>query len=667
MSFFVLNFIEFYKNVSILLPLKIIIMENIDAHKDDIKNNVINWVKAHLSYDFKFREGQFDAIINIIYEQINNKNHHHIIQAPTGSGKSFINIIAAGVLYEYFNKQSYILCSDLYLFKQYSDIIDEYNLSDFGYLKGQTNNYICQKAKCDIRQAPCKMMGLSYGDIQSIINNTPNERINNNILKNYQCIKTCEYIKNRFDAVNAPITVMTYHLFHFQMNVCTMKYDSHDKLLPGQFGYRDYVFCDEAHNIPSIFNATCRPTIKKDDINRLRHILNYYVSLKKNPQKVKLLKKIDQEKLNNLFSEYWGQMFNVKMTSYENTILLLNYARKLLNPMHIVSERIQGMLATKVKRGLTLNEKEREIYSNIAWFQNYHCYIDDFCKAIELTGFHYTYKQIINKKEVLFGCVKEDGIISQFLLKNANAGTIVCSATIGDQDSFIENMGYKYDAKEGVSFINIDSSFDFSNSPIYIDNEVKVNYNNKKQAIPKITNKIINIANTHYNENGIIQTGSYEVSKMIYDNLPNYLKLRTLIYKNSSEKEECISKVKNNTNYIIMGPSLVEGIDLPGEKCKFVIIAKIPFLSLGDLYVRSKMRIFKKWYNVHTMNSLIQGIGRGNRFISDKSNVYIIDACFKRIFSYTKKFWPNYITNRFIYTNVDELYNKENNENKCAA
>ena len=33
------------------------------------------------------------------------------------------------------------------------------------------------------------------------------------------------------------------------------------------------------------------------------------------------------------------------------------------------------------------------------------------------------------------------------------------------------------------------------------------------------------------------------------------------------------------------------------------------------------MRIFKKWYNVHTINSLIQGIGRENRFINDKSNI----------------------------------------------
>ena len=79
------------------------------------------------------------------------------------------------------------------------------------------------------------------------------------------------------------------------------------------------------------------------------------------------------------------------------------------------------------------------------------------------------------------------------------------------------------------------------------------------------------------------------------------------------------------------------------------------------------MKIFKKWYNINTMNSLIQGIGRGNRFINDKSNIYIIDGCFKRIYSYTKKFWPNYITNRFIYKNIDECETYDNEETKYVA
>ena len=630
--------------------------------KSDVKKFVKKWAETHISPNFVFRNEQYNAIVEIVYDKINNKHAHHIVQAPTGSGKSFINIIAAGVLYEQFKMRSYILCADLYLFKQYTDVIDKYNLTDFGYLKGHTGNYTCARANCDMRQAPCFMSKLTYRKMLHIANNVKSEIVSDDICKKFQCVKTCQYLQDRFRAVTAPITIMTYHLFHFQMNICNATND--DPNDDGLFKKRELIFCDEAHNIPTIFNNTCRPTIKRDDLQKLRAIHNYYISLKKNPSKLNITKYINDNKLKTYFNEYWNQMFNTKMSSYENTILLLNYTRKVVNPVCEIAKRLQNMFATKFKNGNSLNEKEREIYSHIAWVQNHHCYLDDFCRAIELTGFNYTYKQIQNKAEVSFGCVKEDGIISQFLLNNALA-SVVCSATIGDKDAFIENMGYKYTSDKKVRYIDIDSSFDFSNSPIYIDNEIKISYNTKNENVPKITKKIVTILENHCCENGIIQTGSYEISKMIYDNLPNEFKSRILTYKNSVEKEQLLSKITNKTNYVLMGPSLVEGIDLPGELCSFVIIAKIPFLSLGDKYVRSKMKIFKKWYNVTTMNSIIQGIGRGNRFTNDKSDIYIIDACFKRIYSYTKKNWPKYITDRFVYTNVDELFNY--NEMKMGA
>ena len=78
------------------------------------------------------------------------------------------------------------------------------------------------------------------------------------------------------------------------------------------------------------------------------------------------------------------------------------------------------------------------------------------------------------------------------------------------------------------------------------------------------------------------------------------------------------------------------------------------------------MKIFKKWYNDTTMNNIIQGIGRGNRFKNDSCTIYILDGCFKRLFSYTKKYWPNYITNRFIYTNIDNYVNSKNKKLKSA-
>lgn len=150
--------------------------------------------------------------------------------------------------------------------------------------------------------------------------------------------------------------------------------------------------------------------------------------------------------------------------------------------------------------------------------------------------------------------------------------------------------------------------------------------------------------------------------KNIYKLINKEHKHRVLVYKNSEEKKKYIEMVTKNTNYVIMGPSLNEGIDLPGELCTFIIIAKVPYLSLGDKYVSTKMKLFKKWYNSVAVTNIIQGIGRGNRFKDDWCSVYIFDGCFKRLYSYTKQSFPKFITNRFENVNIEKLF--ENTENR---
>lgn len=646
---------------------------------EKIKSQIIEWASKNLGNDFKFRENQLETISQIIYEKIHNINDHHIIQAPTGSGKSLINIISAGVLWRYYGKKSYILCSDLYLYQQYVDFIDANNLEEFRYVKGQTGNYYCEKAGSDGRNCYCKMAGVSYRKLGSLLigfdQTHPDYKELKKLQKTFNCVHNCQFIKERIIATLAPITLMTYQLFYFQMNICGQKYDLHGNPIFGQFLYRDYIFCDECHNIPNIMQNRCQPTIQYDDFKRMLKIYNYYKSLKKNPSKIKLLQKINEAEIENNFKEYWKQMLDNSLDSYHNTILLMNYTHKLVDKIAYIGERIQKMLGNKIKNGYTLDDSQKSIYGEITWLQNYHCYLDDFCRAIKLTGYHYTFKQKCLGNIIKFGCVKEDGIIYQFLLRYGLCGTVLCSATLGNVESFIENCGYKhfennsfvvnmfakgtleYILKPDAKYLDIPSNFDFSNSPIYLDLEHKMSYNTKNKSIQPISEKINLILDNHYNENGLIQTGSYENAKKFYNLISSENKHRILLYKNSEEKTKFIKMINSNTNYVIMGPSLNEGIDLPNDLCSFIITAKVPFLSLGDKYVTTKMKIFKKWYNDSAVINLIQGIGRGNRHKNDYSSIYILDGAFKRLFSYTKKTWPEYITKRFIYTNINDLFN----------
>ena len=97
---------------------------------------------------------------------------------------------------------------------------------------------------------------------------------------------------------------------------------------------------------------------------------------------------------------------------------------------------------------------------------------------------------------------------------------------------------------------------------------------------------------------------------------------------------------------ILVGPTLNEGIDLPGDDCRFIIILKVPYPSLGDKLVKEKIKLFPLWYNSTTSNEIIQGIGRGVRYDGDWCVTYILDACFWNLYLSTKDQYSIELQNR---------------------
>ena len=68
-----------------------------------IESLVKEWVCSKIDDKFEFREYQLECIVRVIKNILDHNYQNYIIEAPTGSGKSLINIISAGVLAEYFD------------------------------------------------------------------------------------------------------------------------------------------------------------------------------------------------------------------------------------------------------------------------------------------------------------------------------------------------------------------------------------------------------------------------------------------------------------------------------------------------------------------------------------------------------------------------------------
>ena len=628
---------------------------------------VKEWTKTKISPKFEFREHQLECIVRILQNILEHKYQNYIVQAPTGSGKSLINMIAAGVLAEYFDITSYILVSDLFLWEQYETFLNKYKHTGIASIKGQTGNYVCKLNGEDIRNSDCRMAGLAWS---SLFNESTRKEYG------YDCALNCPYVKARKKAVKAKVVVMTYQLFLFVMNNPLFNQDSHGKPI---FLPHDVLFCDECHNIPEIIQLKFAPTIVTEDFNKLEELYNnpYY-----NSKELDLFKDNSKEvigdELNdnndlliyNQFSsvddmkielEKLWKVWICKESRKDEDIDALNNYMKILGGFKDVCTTIENTLSLKKQNKQPYTEDDVHYYKLCSWFRNMCCHLNDFSVAIERVGNEYELKDInienkTNKISVAFKCTREDFITWYFLLSHANYKVMV-SATIGDKDAYDERMGFCYETSKGFEHENaiinesylefLPSTFDFEKSPVYFLDKFKMSFREREVSFIHLKTAIYSICKTKFaGQKGMIQTGSYEFAKRLFDDAPFEIKQRMLLYSGSREKHSIVQLHQISGDTILVGPTLNTGVDLPGEDCRFIIILKVPYPSLMDRLTNERNKLYPLWYNWHTSNEIIQGIGRGVRFNGDWCVTYIFDACFKNLYLSTKNQYPKELQDR---------------------
>lgn len=624
-------------------------------HRIEINYQIDNWVSSNIG-EFKFRKYQKEKIIDIIENIIYTKeNHNHIIEAPTGSGKSIIIMISAGVLAKYYNIWSYILCSDLYLWDQYANFIKAHNKMNFGIIKGQSGNYECSINHEDIRNSDCRMGGIAWNSLFS--------KKNANKL-GYVCANTCEYIQARKKCLKSPVVLMTYQMFLYHINRENNEIDFSDDYSNieqnsinesyNNFTNRPVIFCDECHNIPDIIQSKMTPVIKKTDFAKFALLYNWaldYCKTSLDDVYYKLLDKYPTFEL--LYTDYMNIFNNDFLnanTSSEDNLNAINKYINIISLFENVVETIQFNISMKKQFKLPIGITNIKLYKATSFFTNHMCYLDDFSKAINAVGSEYLIKQINETNDgehiIQFSCTKEDWMIYQYLLNQANF-KVMLSATIGGKEAFEENMGIKYTNDGSSKFDVIPSTFNFDKSPIIFFPNYKMSYGEKNRSFDTIKQVIFNLIKQYFpNYKGIIQTGNYGLAKKIMADAPQELADRFLLYNGNKEKSQIIEKHKKSNNTIIVGPTLMEGIDLPDNNCRFIIILKIPYPNINDKLVSAKMKLFPLWYNSKTSNSIIQGIGRGIRNEKDWCYTYIFDGCFSNLYRKTKDQYSIELQNR---------------------
>lgn len=571
------------------------------------------WADKNLGGEFKFRDCQLDCIVNIVNNVV-HKIKTHVCEAPTGTGKSLIAFIAAGVLADYHNVGTYILCSDTALFKQYENDIKRYNL-DFGCVCGK-DNYYCQKNGLQFSNSSCQNANVS---LTKLITGEWNSDSRFAL-----CSKNCKYVNALKQGHRAKVTVLTYQLW--LSTGCD---------IPEDYQYSDYrwkkrglVICDEAHKLPEIVQNMFSPRIDMDETTGIDSMIRYAALNNMDVPSRKYFE--DTFKIMKLTME---KSYASESQRSKDMIMCLKRYKRLYDDLSIAYKDLEDKLEKNIRRrGIDLNAFMKAGTT----FNQEHMVIREYLTLINELGDIWAVPSKLNEHTILYNCAKEAQMVKTFFHGRTECEFLM-SATIGNLDNF-RTMIASDDDKD-FSASEADNGFDFSRSPIfYNDNFHRLSYREKEKNLPKVMDQIEEICKSYQGIHGIIQTGSYEFAKYVVDNASPGLRSRLLMYNNTSEKKQAINNFESFHGKILIGPSLLEGLNFADDLCRFIIVLKVPYASLADRLVKSKMAVYPNWYINDVINKMVQGLGRGIRSKEDWCESYILDGCWNDIMERSSHF-----------------------------
>lgn len=228
---------------------------------------------------------------------------------------------------------------------------------------------------------------------------------------------------------------------------------------------------------------------------------------------------------------------------------------------------------------------------------------------------------------------------------------VLMSSTISRKD--IEAMGL---SKRRVKYIEAGSPIPAKNRPIYVRPVTSVTRETLPQDAEKIANYVENVLlPQHEGEKGVIHA-TYQMAGLLRHFLHHN---NRFIWHTKDDKGAKYQEFRNSPSEqgkVLVASGLYEGIDLPGDLGRWQVIAKVPWISLGDRAIKYKAETDDEWYRWETLKSLIQATGRVCRGPNDYGATYIVDNTFERLYNKSDKLLPGWFKEA---VNFEEISNEK--------
>jgi len=637
------------------------------------------------SKNYKYREGQVKMIDTILDGIDQEKNV--VVEAPTGTGKSFAYLLATmdkvihqnkrvAICTNTINLQEQLLGSDLPFL---SSLLYKYKNS---YIKNQLlkgkSNYVCEKKIAEFEKEGIEVDKKEEIDYikEAIRWNKQTEtgdkseaptdvlKVWDKISADQHCDKNCKHEGKcafkaaRAKARTADIVVLNHHTF-------IMDYMVKEKNNKGFLGEFDIVVFDEGHHLEKVaIEAFGKQLSYYSTVSRINSTIKALKKeIKENPSSKELLQKMVKYfiTIRDKMDDFWDYL-NLKIKDSKNQKMVLPHYKRVLDKKQLLlmkkvfesAFKLYGLLVDtgegfedgtlfnnnrKRKTSIELSEKAHEkLLKNLKYL---HSNYNDFLLIIE--------RQM--KKEYAYWLENEDNptLVAKpidiskklsSLYDNLRYKTpdslIFTSATITTNKEFrffIKNLGLPKDTITKI----VKSPFDYKKQArLYVPKDSlsgTLSTKNPDQYQKYIAENVINTANI--TQRGIFALfTSYRSMEGAYEKVKDKLPFHNLLIQGSMNKQVLLEKFKNSKNSILFATySFWEGVDVKGDDLGYVIIDKIPFDVHTDPLIsakRDKMKaegdnFFNDYYVPEAIIKLKQGFGRLIRTKDDYGAVIILD------------------------------------------
>jgi len=244
-------------------------------------------------------------------------------------------------------------------------------------------------------------------------------------------------------------------------------------------------------------------------------------------------------------------------------------------------------------------------------------------------------------RSVTFKPIFVDDFVNKYLYVYADK-FLFMSATILSKNIICDALAIPRDE---AKLIRVSSTFPAKNRPVYVSDCGPITYNNKEKVFPKLIDCVNMICKSYEGKRGIIHTHNFEICRMLLKECDKDVRCRFL-YQNSPEfsgdKRVLLEKHKNTRDSVIIAPAMHEGLDLKDDLGRFQIICKIPYPPKNDPQIAARMELSPGYYSWRTVTKLLQSCGRTVRHENDRSDTYVLDSQFFRLFYQDSYLFPEW-------------------------